>query len=143
MEGPVAPIFAVPPAESPSTRYNSQFAGFLSEQSASLPGREPPSIAFLRMMSSRALRAASLAFCDVRHLSMIRLASCGWSSRNIWTVSATTPSTWFLTSGLPSFVLVWPSNCGSGSFTLTTEVRPSRVSSPARLPSFRRPCLRA
>ena len=31
-----------------------------------------------------------------------------------------------------SLPLVWPSNCGCGSFTLTTAVRPSRTSSPER-----------
>ena len=36
------------------------------------------------------------------------------------------------TSPLPSFVFVWPSNCGCGTFTLTTTVRPSRMSSPVR-----------
>ena len=40
------------------------------------------------------------------------------------------------TSVLPSLVLVWPSNCGRGIFTLMTAVRPSRMSSPLRL-SFR------
>jgi hypothetical protein len=38
--------------------------------------------------------------------------------------------------GLPSFVLVWPSNCGSLSFADTTAVNPSRTSSPLRLSSF-------
>ena len=35
-----------------------------------------------------------------------------------------------LTSALPSLVLVWPWNCGSATFTLTTAVNPSRKSSP-------------
>jgi len=41
-----------------------------------------------------------------------------------------------LTSLLPSLVLVWPSNCGSGIFTLSMAVRPSRTSSPLRFSSF-------
>ena len=41
-----------------------------------------------------------------------------------------------LTSVLPSFVFVWPSNCGRGILTLMTAVRPSRMSSPVML-SFR------
>src|SRR5690242_21511880 len=41
------------------------------------------------------------------------------------------------TSELPSFVLVCPSNCGSRTFTCSTQVRPSRMSSPDRVnPSF-------
>jgi hypothetical protein len=40
--------------------------------------------------------------------------------------------------GLPSFVFVWPSNCGSVSFTDSTAVRPSRTSSPESAGSFSR-----
>ena len=36
------------------------------------------------------------------------------------------------TSELPSLPFVWPSNCGFGTLTLTTAVRPSRVSSPSK-----------
>ena len=38
--------------------------------------------------------------------------------------------------GLPSFVFVWPSNCGFSSFTDMTAASPSRTSSPSRLSSF-------
>ena len=51
-----------------------------------------------------------------------------------------------LASVLPSLVLVWPSNCGSASFTEMIAVRPSRMSSPVRLsslPSRRSFCSRA
>ena len=41
-----------------------------------------------------------------------------------------------MTHGLPSFVFVWPSNCGSCSLTEMTAARPSRTSSPSRLSSF-------
>ena len=45
-----------------------------------------------------------------------------------------------LTSELPSLPLVWPSNCGFGTLTLMTAVRPSRVSSPSKpSPSFSMP----
>ena len=37
---------------------------------------------------------------------------------------------------LPSLALVWPSNCGSRSFTEMIAVIPSRMSSPRRLSSF-------
>ena len=40
------------------------------------------------------------------------------------------------TRALPSLVLVWPSNCGSCSFTETTAVRPSMMSSVESEPSF-------
>jgi len=57
-------VFAEPPAESPSTIYISQCSGFLSEQSANLPGSESPSRADFLLVKSRAFLAASLALCD-------------------------------------------------------------------------------
>src|ERR1039458_9843983 len=53
------PCLAVPPADSPSTRNNSQRSGSFSWQSASLPGSPPEWSAPLRLVRSRALRAAS------------------------------------------------------------------------------------
>ena len=37
---------------------------------------------------------------------------------------------------LPSLAFVWPSNCGSRSFTEMIAVMPSRMSSPRRFSSF-------
>ena len=68
---------------------------------------------------------------------MMRLATAGFSSRNCPSLSLTMVSTMPLTSVLPSFVLVWPSNCGCGILTLMTPVSPSRMSSPLMLASFR------
>ncbi len=48
----------------------------------------------------------------------------------------TTRWTNVLASVLPSFVFVWPSNCGSPSLTEMTAVSPSRMSSPVRFSSF-------
>ena len=67
------PCLAVPPADSPSTRYSSHVSGWRSEQSASLPGRPPPSSAPLRRVRSRALRAASRARAASMALLMILL----------------------------------------------------------------------
>ena len=124
------PCLAEPPALSPSTRYSSHSAGSRLEQSASLPGSEAESSADLRLVRSRALRAASRPCAAVRHLPTIALASLGCSSRycpRYWLTSASTRP---LTSVLPSLALVWPSNCGSGIFTEMIAVRPSRTSSP-------------
>ena len=127
---------AEPPAESPSTTKISASRGSLTVQSASLPGRVEFSSADLRRVRSRALRAASRAREASTALMMIRFASPGFSSRNSpslrLTASLTSPSI----GGLPSLVLVWPSNWGSCSFTEITAVRPSRTSSPARFSSF-------
>jgi hypothetical protein len=54
-------------------------------------------------------------------LPMIRLATAGFSSRNCPSLSLTIASTMPLTSVLPSFVLVCPSNCGCGILTLMTR----------------------
>ena len=94
------------------------------------------SSALLRRVSSRALRAAWRAFRAATAFITICFASVGFSSRN-------SASFWFtavLTSdsigGLPSFVFVWPSNCGFASLTEITAARPSRTSSPSRFSSF-------
>ena len=88
--------------------------GSRTVQSASLPGRVEFSSADLRRVRSRALRAAWRARAASTDFETIRRASAGCSSRNSpslrLTVSLTRPST----GGLPSFVFVWPSNCGLG-----------------------------
>ena len=130
------PCLAEPPAESPSTTNSSASAGSLTEQSASLPGSVEFSSADLRRVRSRALRAASRAREASTVLRITRLASAGFSSRNSarprFTAACTKPST----GGLPSLVLVWPSNWGSWIFTEMIAVRPSRTSSPWRFGSF-------
>ena len=72
-------------------------------------------------------------------------ASFGFSSRNSASFWLTVCSTRPRTPGLPSFVFVCPSNCGSRSLTEMTAARPSRTSSPSRLSSFsfRKPLSRA
>ena len=130
------PPFAEPPAESPSTMYISVSSGSLDWQSASFPGSELFSSAVLRLASSLAFLAASLAREAVRALSKIALAVAGfssiYSSMYLYTMELTSPDI----SVFPSFALVWPSNWASFSLTLITQVRPSRTSSPLRFLSF-------
>ena len=64
------------------------------------------------------------------------LATAGFSSKNSPSFSVTIPSTMPRTSELPSLVLVCPSNCGSGTFTLITADKPSRTSVPDSGVSF-------
>ena len=132
------PCLAEPPAESPSTMNSSVSDGSRTEQSASLPGSAEFSSADLRRVRSRALRAAARAWAAETAFLTTWLASCGFSSRN----SASARLTMFWTKpampGLPSLVFVWPSNCGSWSFTEMTAVRPSRTSSPDSASSFSR-----
>ena len=67
------PCFADPPAESPSTIYNSLFEGSFSEQSANFPGNPPPDSApFLTV--SRAFLAASRALAAFTTFSIIAFA---------------------------------------------------------------------
>ena len=75
----------------------------------------------------------------------MRLASPGCSSNQVMRCSFTVVSTSERMLVLPSFVFVWPSNCGSRSFTLTIAMSPSRTSSPSRFSSFsfKRPFARA
>ena len=98
--------------------------GSRSWQSASLPGRLLLSSAPLRRTRSRALRAASRARAASTAFATIRFATVGFSSRNAPSLSLTMASTMPLTSLLPSFVLVWPSNCGCGILTLMTAGQP-------------------
>ena len=126
---------AEPPAESPSTTNSSHIEGSVLWQSASLPGSVVSSSP-LRRVRSRAARAASRAFAACDDFRKMRFASPGCSSRNVVRRSLTVVSTSERIDALPSFVLVWPSNCGSRSFTDTMPTSPSRTSSPRRLSSF-------
>ena len=82
------------------------------------------------------MRAAARAWAAETALRITALPSAGFSSRNSPSAALTAEATKPSMPGLPSLVLVWPSNCGSDSFTLITAVRPSRTSSPERLSSF-------
>ena len=130
------PSTAEPPAELPSTRKSSADSGSWIWQSASLPGSEAVSSAPFRRVRSRAWRAALRARAASIAFLTIRFASVGCSSRNSASRAFTVRSTMPRTHGLPSLVFVWPSNCGSRSFTEMTAARPSRTSSPSRLSSF-------
>ena len=139
------PPLALPPALSPSTMNISVRATSLEEQSASLCGMPPESRAPLRLMSSRALRAASRASAARRaRLQMLR-ASEGCSSSHAPSSSFSAPLTKGVTSGLRSFSFVWLLNVGFFSLTLTMAARPSRRSSPVTwsLPSLKIPLRRA
>ena len=124
------PCLALPPALSPSTRYNSDKAGSFSWQSASLPGSPAMSSVVLRRVISRARRAASLARAASRILLTIALAWAGFSSKNSESFSCMIVSTADLTSPETSLSLVCELNLGSGTLTDTIATSPSRASSP-------------
>src|SRR6476469_5152238 len=100
------PDLAEPPAESPSTMYNSDLLGSVDRQSLSLPGRPPISSAPLRRTRSRAFRAAALACDDETALLIIVLASPGFRSNQ--SAIHSLPAIWTndFASVLPSLPLV-------------------------------------
>ena len=136
------PPLALPPAESPSTMNSSVFSPF-SEQSESLWGIPAVSRVPLRLISSRARRAASRAWAASTARVQIFLASAGFSCSQDPKLSViewpTNPST----SGLISFSLVWLLNCGSVILTEMIAVSPSLRSSPEGVMSLSRSFLRA
>ncbi len=89
-----------------------------------------PSSTPLRRVSSRALRAASRARAASTIFEQMIFASAGCSSRNSASFALTTSWTIGCTSELTSLSLVCDENLGSGTLTDSTQVRPSRMSSP-------------
>ena len=105
----------------------------LDRQSASLAGSALDSRAFLRRWVSRCWRAAIRVLEAPSTFSMTSLA-CAFSARlvevrNLLSSEATTLRTTERAAGVPRISLVWPSNWGSASRTVTTAVSPSSTSS--------------
>ena len=123
------PCLAEPPAELPSTRKQLGLGRIALLAVGELAGQRGDVEPFLRV-SSRALRAASRAAAASTTLPTITLASLGCSSNQALSASLITPSTTGRTSDETSLSLVCDENFGSGTFTDSTAVRPSRQSSP-------------
>ena len=75
------PCFAEPPAESPSTKYISQNAGSLFEQSDSFPGSDDPPRALFLLINSLAFLAALLLLAAKSAFSITRLPIEGFCSK--------------------------------------------------------------
>ena len=124
------PCLAEPPAESPSTTNSSLPALPGDVQSLSFPGRfRRFEVALLRDTACWAARLAARA----RAARMMR-ATIDSATLMLWfsqcsRAGRTSPSTIDVSSGLFSRSLVCPWNCGSGTKTLSTPTRPSRMSS--------------
>ena len=134
------PCLALPPAESPSTRYSSFFLASLLCALASFPDRifSVFPLVFPLRASSRALRAASRAV-EARCIFLISvMASSLFSSRKKLSFSLTILSTAAFASAVPSLPLVCPSNCKRFSGTPSDRmiVSPSRTSLPSKFLSF-------
>mmetsp|Transcript_28847 Transcript_28847/g.73582 ORF Transcript_28847/g.73582 Transcript_28847/m.73582 type:complete len:479 (+) Transcript_28847:819-2255(+) len=129
---------ADPPALSPSTTKISVSPLLVEVQSASFPGSVVRVSTFFLRTSSRAFLAASAALAAVNALATTTPSAAGCASSHSPTQADTAPSTTRRTSGLPSRVLVCPSNSGLGTLTDTMAPRPSRMCSPdsATSPSF-------
>ncbi len=125
---------AVPSAESPSTMNSSLCSTSLDRQSTSLAGRAEFSSAFLRRWVSLWARADTRAFISETILSstrcrlglvvaLARARTCRRAPSRRRSQRCCAPR------GVPSTSLVCPSNCGSGRRTVSTAVRPARMSS--------------
>ena len=124
---------AVPSAESPSTM-NSSLRSSADRQSTSLAGSAEVASADLRRWFSRCSRAAIRVLAAAATLSSTARACCllprPRPSRKRLELRRRPPRPTILdAAGVPSTSLVWPSNCGSGSRTAITAVRPSSTSS--------------
>ena len=82
------------------------------------------------LINSLAFLAASLALAAYSALVIIFFATSGFCSKNVVRPSVIKESQTPLISPFPNFVLVWPSNCGSGTLMEITHVNPSLTSSP-------------
>ena len=125
--------FAVPSALSPSTMNSSVRSTSLLRQSASLAGRDEVSRAFLRRCVSLCSRALIRDFISATTFSR-SIAAWALPPRLVEVSIAVssfsmTLATMARTAEVPSTSLVWPSNWGSASRTVTTAVRPARMSS--------------
>ena len=107
-------ILAVPSAESPSTMNSSDRSVSADLQSTSFAGSAEDSRAFLRRVTSRCWRAASLARDEFMTLSRaaraLSLAPRGGFANHSVSCLATTCETIREAAGVPSTSLVWPSN---------------------------------
>ena len=115
---------------------NSLSSGFPLEQSFNLSGIPAPASAVLRRTALRAFFAARRACAADTAFFTTRFASAGFSSSHSARYLLVDFCTKERMGTLPSLALVWPSNCGSRSFTAMMAVIPSRMSSPRRLSSF-------
>ena len=104
------PPFAEPPAELPSTIKISFSFISVDWQSASFPGRVALSKIDLLRVKSLAFLAATLALLEDQALSRIVDATLGFSSKKASSFLEKNVSTAPLTSELPSFAFVCPSN---------------------------------
>ena len=84
------------------------------------------------LVSSLAFFALILAFAARAHLSTIALPSFVFLESHFGNSSLIRTWTRDFISVFPSFVFVWPSNCGSLTRTETTPVIPSLMSSPVK-----------
>ena len=124
---------AVPSAESPSTMNSSVPSTSFERQSTSFAGSDDDSRAFLRRCVSLCARAEMRLFISATIFSSTS-AVCALSSRfELAKRSAIAFAIVFATmlriAGVPRISFVCPSNCGSAMRTVSTAVRPARMSS--------------
>ena len=128
-------ILALPPAESPSTMKISHWDGVLDSQLASFPLESKENFCLVSMLvlarSSDLRILAAFSAQPMIFFSVSRFRSKKWTISSPVTLDTTLAASW-----LSSFVLVCPSNRGSGCLMDTTAVMPFRTSAPVKLASF-------
>ena len=129
------PIFADPPAESPSTMKISHLDGSRLSQLASFPLLSKENLDFDSILVL-AFSSAFRIFADFSAQAMMDFRTSRFRSKKSCSSSPQMENTAFVASALASFVFVWPSKMGSGCFTATTAVIPFLVSAPVKFVSF-------
>ncbi len=126
---------AVPSAESPSTMNSSLRVDVVAAAVGELGGQRRGLQGRLAALGLLALARGDAGTGPRRRPSPCTARAC-WPSRRAWSRSGTPSAPWRprwprsgVAAEVPSTSLVWPSNCGSASRTVTTAVRPSRASS--------------
>ena len=128
-------VFAEPPAESPSTMKISHFDASRLSQLASFPLLSNEYFCFVsRLVFARSSVLRIFAAFSAHPITFLRVSRFRSKKRMI--SSFVTLLQAFAASGLSSFVLVCPSNLGSGCLMDTIAVIPLRISAPVKFASF-------
>ena len=128
-------VFALPPAESPSTIKISHLEGSFSSQLASFPLESNENFCFVSILvRARSSDLRIFAAFSAQAITFFNVSR--FRSKNLTISSPVTFDTTFAASWLSSFVLVCPSNLGSGCLMDTTAVIPFLTSAPVKLASF-------
>ena len=128
-------VLAEPPAESPSTIKISQIDASRLSQFASFPLESNENFCFVsRLVFARSSVFRIFAAFSAQEITVFNVSK--FLSKNNWISSPVTFAVALDASWLSNFVLVCPSNLGSGCLIEITAVIPFRTSAPVKFTSF-------